>query len=1723
MIVTSTGSVRFFKTGDDVSLQPGETIFFGDIIPLTSPTEVSVQVVSNTSLKIVWQDSSTSKQGFKVYRSTAIDGSFNEIADLSASSVEYTDTGLTFNTAYYYRVESYNSGYTSDYVSISGTTSNTLLAPSGLSATATSNTTIDLSWQDNTVNEDGFKIARSTDGTSYTDITTVGQDVTTYTDTGLTFNTTYYYQVRGYNLSGESNTVNASTTTQNTLAAPSLFTVTSGLETNTTIHLSWQDNSDNEDGFTINGFDLDNSMQSIGSVNLPAGTTSDTWGGLVAYNNYAFEIRATNSSGVSDKDMVYGSTTNDLYDTPTITSASVISYNQVNINWTDTNTNETSFELEYSSDAGSTYSAVPSHSVLNTPQSSATYSHIGLTRDTTYQWRIRAVNPDGESEWSTPAIATTADGLFNVTLDGEGTENGGGSHIVGTTVNITATAPTGYAFSNWTSSDVTLTNASSSSTTFVMPANDVTVTANYIVTDYTVTVNGTNGTHNASVPGGNFNIGETVALTATPDTGYTFSSWTVNSGDVTISNNSFTMPANDVTVTANYTVNSYNVTVKGDGTETGDGVKDYGSTVNITATAPTGYTFSNWTSSDVTLTNASSSSTSFVMPNNAVTITANYTVNSNSVSITGTPDAGGIESGFGNYDAFSTVNISATPATGYTFSDWQVSNGDVTLANAFSSSTTFTMPNGNVSITAVYIPLSYNVTLTGDGTENGGGSKTYGSTVNISATARIGYTFSNWTSSDVTLTNASSSSTSFVMPNNAVTVTANYTAKDYNVTVNGTNGTQIASAPGGNFNIGETVTLSATPNAGYTFSNWTTSSTGVSLVDSNSSSTTFVMPANDVVVTANYTAINYTVTVDGSGGTESASTPDGNFNVGDTVTLSATPDPGYTFSIWTIAIGDQEYFDQTSNTFTMPASNVTATANYTANSYNVTLTGDGTENGGGSKTYGSTVNISATARIGYTFSNWTSSDVTLTNASSSSTSFVMPNNAVTVTANYTVSSYAVTVNGDNGTESGGGNFNIGETVTLSASPDTGYMFSSWTVNSGGVTLQTEYDWAQIGENINGEAEWDQSSKLAFSADGSVVSISSYGNNAGGDRAGHVRVFRNVSGNWVQIGDDIDGPGPYYELGWSLAMSTDGNIVAAGSGNRWGDNASVDAEYVKVYQNVSDNWVQLGSDITGSVSGENFGNTVALSDNGYILAVGAPSSVLRGIGHVRVYQYAGGSWSQIGSSITGEANNDLFGYSVAISADGNIVAIGAYAQYNNAGYVQVYRNVSGSWQKIGSNLEAPHTPNYDEFGKAVALSSDGSILAVSDTFADSSDSHAGNVRIYRNVSGNWVQIGSDITEGENYYDEFGGSISLTSDGNILAIGASSYDPGGGDDKGLTRVYQNISDNWTQIGTDIYGEFASDRAGEYVALSSDGTKLAVGATNNDESANNAGQVRVFGYDTLGSFTMPAQDVSITANYSIPTGYTQTFSNNFVSAYSGTKELEMIYCGPGTFTMGSPFAEAGRQPDETPQHEVTLTKGFYLGKYEVTQAQYQAVMTGNTDSLSATPSNWPNNPDRPVETVSRNDIQKFLTRLNTQQGGNIPGGWAYVLPTEAQWEYACRAGTTTAYSLGGSITSNDANYNNNIGQTTDVGQYSANPWGFFDMHGNVREWTADAYASYATGPQNDPFNAGLSDSDGVIRGGSWYNSGPFQRSAGRANQNPAGRGQGELGFRVALVPLL
>ena len=217
-------------------------------------------------------------------------------------------------------------------------------------------------------------------------------------------------------------------------------------------------------------------------------------------------------------------------------------------------------------------------------------------------------------------------------------------------------------------------------------------------------------------------------------------------------------------------------------------------------------------------------------------------------------------------------------------------------------------------------------------------------------------------------------------------------------------------------------------------------------------------------------------------------------------------------------------------------------------------------------------------------------------------------------------------------------------------------------------------------------------------------------------------------------------------------------------------------------------------------------------------------------------------------------------------------------------------------------------------------------------------------------------------------------------------------------------------------------------------------------------------------------------------------------------GGVKLELCGIPAGTFTMG------GGGSDETP-HPVTLTKPFWLGRMEVTQAQWEAVAGKN-------PSNFEGK-DLPVETVSWDDASGFCQKLNAK--GLLPAGWRWTLPTEAQWEYACRGGTTGEYA--GDLDAM-AWYSANSGNKTHaVGTKKANAYGLSDMHGNVLEWCADLYGDYPKGAVTDPTGPSTG-SDRVRRGGSWDDAGTYCRSASRYRSAPDFRSH-DIGFRVAAVP--
>jgi formylglycine-generating enzyme required for sulfatase activity len=206
------------------------------------------------------------------------------------------------------------------------------------------------------------------------------------------------------------------------------------------------------------------------------------------------------------------------------------------------------------------------------------------------------------------------------------------------------------------------------------------------------------------------------------------------------------------------------------------------------------------------------------------------------------------------------------------------------------------------------------------------------------------------------------------------------------------------------------------------------------------------------------------------------------------------------------------------------------------------------------------------------------------------------------------------------------------------------------------------------------------------------------------------------------------------------------------------------------------------------------------------------------------------------------------------------------------------------------------------------------------------------------------------------------------------------------------------------------------------------------------------------------------------------------------------------PGTFMMGSPDSEAGRNSAEGPQHQVTISKAFELQTTEVTQSQWQAVMGSNPSTFKGK--------DLPVETVSWDDAQAFIAKLNAKGDG-----YRYRLPTEAEWEYAARAGTTGPYA--GDLYAMAWYYPNSGRTTHPVGTKAPNAWGLYDMHGNVWEWTQDWYGGYSSSAVTDPVGPS-SGSYRVHRGGSWIYDSQYCRSAFRYLNSPVYRIY-ELGLRL------
>ena len=417
-----------------------------------------------------------------------------------------------------------------------------------------------------------------------------------------------------------------------------------------------------------------------------------------------------------------------------------------------------------------------------------------------------------------------------------------------------------------------------------------------------------------------------------------------------------------------------------------------------------------------------------------------------------------------------------------------------------------------------------------------------------------------------------------------------------------------------------------------------------------------------------------------------------------------------------------------------------------------------------------------------------------------------------------------------------------------------------------IPVQSTTTVTQLGSDLRGDAESDQFGwSVVLSTNGTRMAVGGRLHDNTSTNEGHVRVYDYEGNQWVQVGQDIDGEADNDRSGNSLAMSSDGSRIAISAPNHDSGRGQV---RIFDYVSSTSQWTQVGQDIDGESSSDQSGITIAMSSDGTRVAIGAPAHD-GGRGHVRVYNYSGSQWVQVGSDIDGEALSDQYrnGFllsenTLAMSSDGTRIAVGAiYNDGNggNSGHVRVYDYSGSQWVQVGSDIDGEASG--DSFGWSVAISSDGARIAVGAIYNDGNGGNSGHVRVYDYSGSQWVQVGSDI-DGEASGDSFGWSVAISSDGARIAVGAIN-NAGNGGVSGPIRVYDYSGSQWVQVGNDIDNE-----ASWSVAMSSDGARIAVGSPYNDDNGTNSGMVRVYHvsqdkYKKFNQFAIQVECITVQGN--------------------------------------------------------------------------------------------------------------------------------------------------------------------------------------------------------------------------------------------------------------------
>ncbi len=596
----------------------------------------------------------------------------------------------------------------------------------------------------------------------------------------------------------------------------------------------------------------------------------------------------------------------------------------------------------------------------------------------------------------------------NVTPTGTGTVSGGGIYYYGDEVTLTATNEYGYHFDHWQDGNTQNPRA-------ITVSNNALYTATFAPNSYTITTNVTPTGTGTVTGGGTYTFGSTITLTATNEYGYHFDHWqdgnTNSTRTVTVSQ--------DATYTATFSPNSYTITTTpspwAGGTVSGGGEYLYNTQATLQATNNYGYHFDHWqdgnTQNPRTITVTQNALYTAYFIKNQYTITTGVEPNQDWGDVTGG----------GTYDYQSNIQLVATPNSGYSFQRWQDNNTQnprqITVTENATYTATFTRN--------LYI-ITTNVTPTGAGTVTGGGSFYYGDHATLIATANSGYIFQGWSDGNT------DTPRHIVVTNNA-TYTAVFGHSGttyYNVTATvSPNGAGSVTGTGP-FPAGSTTTLTANANTGYTFNHWQ---------DGNTQNPRTVTVNSNLSFTAYFTQNTYTITTNVNPTWAGTVTGGGSYHYGDQPTLNATANEGYEFDHWNDGITQNpRQITVTGNATYTAYFNVLAPNVYTI-STEVTPAGAGTVEGGGTYLEGETATLVATPNPGYTFEHWQ-------DGNTDNPCIITVTGNDTYTAHFTQNIYAISVSANpenGGTVEGGGEYTFGETVTLTATANEGFLFDQW--------------------------------------------------------------------------------------------------------------------------------------------------------------------------------------------------------------------------------------------------------------------------------------------------------------------------------------------------------------------------------------------------------------------------------------------------------------------------------------------------------------------------------------------------------------------------------------------------------------------------------------------------------------------------------------------------------